>query len=474
MAEWDYGGFWKKTIDQLRAEVGDQEFGILFTNLEYMRGEEHSIFVRVPSSFLRDQIKKRYQSTIIGILSKMIGRDIALNFEIESGRNPDSSSFQAEPITSINTSETKNSTEAPKTEKSQPIASEKKEKPKRLDLLKEYTFDKYIISEFNSFAANAAIAISKNPGKSYNPFFVYGGVGLGKTHLMHAIGNYVYKNSDSKVICVTSEDFLNEYVEGTQQGKMGVFKNKFRLTDVLLIDDIQFFSGKEGVQEELFHTFNALISAKKQVVFTSDRPPFELKKFSERLLSRFEQGLKVDLQPPRYEDRCAILKSTAEARNVTIPNEVIDLVAKNISSNIRDLKGALETLIAYMEILERPLTLEIAQQKLRDELASNRQANISIEIIQKVIAEQYNISPNDLKGIKRTKKIVFPRQLSMYIAREITEFSTTELGESFGGRDHSTVLHSISKIEADLKTEAGLEFQIENLKRLIKEAIAKS
>ena len=338
----------------------------------------------------------------------------------------------------------------------------------------DYTFEKYIIGENNNFAANAAIAISRNPGTAYNPFLIYGGVGLGKTHLMQAIGNYIYENSNNKVICITSEDFLNEYLDGIAQNKMNSFKNKFRYADVLLIDDIQFFQDKPGVQEELFHTFNALLNAKKQLVFTCDRPPSELKKFSERLISRFEQSLKVDLQPPRYEVRCAILKTTAENRGASIPDEVIDLVSKNISSNIRDLIGALNTLISYTEIMGQPVTLEIAQQKLRDVLASTRQANLSIEIIQKVVADFFSLSVNDLKGKKKTQKVVYPRQLAMYICREMTDFSTTEIGEAFGGRDHATVIHSNDKINGLLIIDPTLDSTVENLKRQIKESSAKS
>jgi chromosomal replication initiator protein len=239
----------------------------------------------------------------------------------------------------------------------------------------------------------------------------------------------------------------------------------------LLIDDIQFFQDKPGVQEELFHTFNTLLNAKKQLVFTCDRPPSELKKFSERLISRFEQSLKVDLQPPRYEVRCAILKATAENRGTTIPDEVIDLISKNISSNVRDLISALNKLISFMEIMKQPITLEIAQKNLRDVLAST--PILSIETIQKAVADTYSISINDPKGQKRNRKIVYPRQLAMYICREMTDFSTTEIGEAFGGRDHTTVMHSIEKIQGLFITDPSLDSTIESLKRDIKELTVK-
>ena len=474
MADWDYEVFWNETMNQVRAELGEQEFNIWFSNLEYLRGGENCVFIKAPSSFYRDQVKNRYQNTIVSRLSALIGRNLDLNFELGPVKTAEKTPASTESAAQDNAADGQNTQKQPKTGAASSNAPAKKAKGKHPQLQEDYTFDKYIIGENNSFAANTAKAISKNPGKNYNPFFIYGGVGLGKTHLMQAIGNSVYENSDNKVICVTSEEFLNEYVESIPQGKMNAFKNKYRYTDVLLIDDIQFLQDKPGVQDELFHTFNALITAKKHLVFTCDRPPSELKKFSERLLSRFEQGLKVDLQPPRYEVRCAILKTVAENRKASIPDEVIDLVAKNISSNIRDLIGALNNLISYTEIMGGSITLEIAQQKLRDVLVSSRQLNMSIENIQRVVAEHFNLSLNDLKGKKKTKNIVFPRQLAMYIAREITDFSTTELGEAFGGRDHATVIYSIDKIKGQLLTDPALDSQIENLKRLIKEYAAKT
>jgi len=459
MAEHDYEGFWNETLHHLRSELGEEEFSAWFTDIRYLRSSENSILLGFPSGFHRDRIKARYQNGIKTKLKGLAGKDVALEFEIIPG------------------DETETAVPAQKTAPAEPAAdkppAEKPKKKHHPHMRDDYTFEKFIIGENNNFAANAALAISRNPGTAYNPFLIYGGVGLGKTHLMQAIGNHIHENSDHKVICVTSEDFLNEYLEGLAQNNMKSFKNKFRYVDVLLIDDIQFFQDKPGVQEELFHTFNTLLNAKKQLVFTCDRPPSELKKFSERLISRFEQSLKVDLQPPRYEVRCAILKATAENRGTSIPDEVIDLISKNISSNIRDLIGALNTLISYTEIMGKPITLEIAQQKLRDVLASTRQANLSIEIIQKAVADFYSLSVSDLKGKKRTQKIVYPRQLSMFICREITDFSTTEIGEAFGGRDHTTVMHSIDKIQSLLLTDPALDSTVENLKRQVKELSTK-
>ncbi|MDR1319731.1 MAG: chromosomal replication initiator protein DnaA [Treponema sp.] len=474
MAEWDYEVFWKETMSQLSANLGEEEFSIWFNNLKYLQAGEKRITVTVPSSFYRDQVKNRYQKTIENKLRELSGKELLIDFEVIPEKIPKNDPVRTEPSSKNTESGGKTGSNSVSGSIPEAVQPKKEKKPRPGYLREDYTFDKYVIGENNGFAANAAIAISKNPGKAYNPFLIYGGVGLGKTHLMQAIGNHIYEVSDNKIISITAENFLNEYVQAIQENRMNSFKNKFRYTDILLIDDIQFFQGKEGVQEELFHTFNALLDAKKQLVFTCDRPVSELKKFSERLISRFEQSLKVDLQPPRYETRCAILKSIAEGRGASIPDEVIDLISKNISSNVRDLISALNTLISYMELMGKPITLEIAQQRLRDVFVSPRQANLSVDNIQKVVADYFSLNANDLKGKKKTQNIVFPRQIAMYIAREITDYSTTELGQSFGGRDHTTVMHSIEKIKGQLLTDPSLESTIESLKRLIKEYSAKS
>jgi chromosomal replication initiator protein len=463
MADNDYEGFWNEALCQLRSDLGEEEFSAWFTDIKYLRSGEDNVTIGFPSNFHRDRIKTRYLNGIRAKLKELVGREIALEFEVI----PDNKEAPAP-------SAQKTKKTAEPAADSPGIKTPAEKQKNNHQMRDDYTFENYIVGKNNDFAFNAANAISRNPGTAYNPFLIYGGVGLGKTHLMQAIGNHVLENSDHKVIYVTSEDFLNEYLECLAQKKMTSFKNKFRHVDVLLIDDIQFFQEKLGVQEELFHTFQTLYNSKKQLVFTCDRPPSELKKFSERLISRFEQSLKVDLQPPGYEVRCAILRASAELRETFIPDEVIDLISKNISSNIRDLKGALETLIAYTELMGQRVTLEIAQQKLRDVLASTRQANLSIEIIQKVVADFYSLNSNDLKGKKRNQKIVYPRQVAMFICREITDFSTTEIGEAFGGRDHTTVMHSIDKIQGLLITDPSLDSTIETLKRQIKELSAKS
>jgi chromosomal replication initiator protein len=291
---------------------------------------------------------------------------------------------------------------------------------------------------------------------------------------MQAIGNYIHTNLGGDIIYIAAESFTNEFIQAVQENKMPAFKNKYRRTDVLLIDDIHFLQNKAGTQEELFYTFDALYNAKKQIVFTCDRPVSELKNLTDRLRSRFERGLNVDLLPPNYETRCAILKKKIEAKNISIPDEVISLVSKNVSTNIRDLEAALIKLIAYTELVDKSITVEIAQQQLKDVFASPRQANMSIDTIQRVVAEYYKLSPNDLKGKKRTQNIVLPRQISMYIAREITEYSLTEIGQTFGGRDHTTVMHACKIIEERIRSDPSMDSTIQSLIRMVKEYSAKT
>jgi chromosomal replication initiator protein len=469
MADWDYEIFWKETLNLIRSEKTEQEFAMWF-NLEYLKATENEIVVGVPSSFYRDQVKQRYLEYLESRVKSLVGRDLSVVFEVKPRENGG-----AAPETASEPGKNpQKMTETRENEGSREALPEKKPKPAHLQLNKDYTFDTYVIGDNNNFAANAAQAIARNPGTAYNPFFIYGGVGLGKTHLMQAIGRYIHENSEGKIIYTTAESFMNEFIQGIQANKTAAFKNKYRYVDTLLIDDIHFLENKWETQEELFHTFNALYDAKKQLVFTSDRPASELKKINDRLRNRFERGLNVDLQPPNYETRCAILKKKLEAKAISIPDEVISLVSKNVSTNVRDLEASLTKLIAYAELVGKPITVEIAQQQLKDVFSSPRQANMSIDIIQRVVADYFSLTPNDLKGKKKSQYIVLPRQLAMYIARAITEYSTTEVGQSFGGRDHTTVMHSCQRIEERIRSDPTLDSTIQTIIRLIKESNAKS
>jgi chromosomal replication initiator protein len=457
MAEWNYEIFWKEALNQIKGKLAEQEFSMWF-NLEYLGSAEDEIRIGVPSAFYRDQVTQRYQPVIEATLHDLSGRNIHLALEVKSR--------DTRPQADANS--------LPEGPSGAPVTTKPKKKAAHSQLRTDYTFEKYIIGDNNNFAVNAAVAVSRNAGSAYNPLLIYGGVGMGKTHLMQAIGNYIHENSNNRVVYISAESFTNEFIDALKEKNTAPFKNKYRNVDVLLIDDIHFLQKKKETQEELFYTFNALHDANKQMVFTCDRPVSELKDFNERLQSRVGQGLNVDLQPPSYETRFAILKKKVEEKNIPIPNDVLDLISRNVSSNVRDLEKALRNLIGYAELMNINITVEIAQQQLKDVFAAPRLANMSIDIIQRIVAEYFSLVPNDLKGKKRTQNIVFPRQLAMYIAREITEYSTTELGQSFGGRDHTTVMHSCEKIEQLMRSDPTTEPTINNLIRIIKEYSAKS
>jgi len=463
MTETDsYETIWNETLGQIRSELDEQEF-LTWFNLEFQQADEKEITILVPSLFYQDQVKRRYQAYIEGKIEELIGKRISLNLVIK----PKSGEPAERPPQ-------ENLSDPVKPALSQPVpAPGKKSHPQ---LRTDYSFETYVVGDNNSFAANAAQAIARNPGTSYNPFLIYGGAGLGKTHLMQAIGNYIHATTDYKVIYISAETFTNEFIASIQDTERAkaAFKNKYRFADILLIDDIHFLQKKDGTQEELFYTFNALYDANKQMVFTCDRPVSDLKDFNDRLRSRVGRGLNVDLQPPNYETRCAILKKKAEATGITIPDDVIDLVGKNISTNVRDLESALNTLTAYAKLVGKPITVETAQQRLKDVFADRRQSNLSIEIIQRVVAEEFHLSPNDLKGKKRTQSIVYPRQIAMYITREITEYTTTEIGQAFGGRDHTTVMHACQKIEERTHSEPSMDSTIQSLIRAIKDYSSKT
>jgi chromosomal replication initiator protein len=472
MIEVDYEFFWKEALNQTLEEIGEQQFNRWFAMVEYRSHSENIVTLGVPSNFYREEVKRRYKNGLEAKLKLISDHDVTIEFEVGSVtpqiKIKEASKKQAENPAGA----------AEKPENPKPMAKPARDKkPPHPQLRISYNFESFVIGVNNSFAANAALAVTKNPnGVAYNPLFLYGGVGLGKTHLTQAIGNYLYEHTDLKVIYTSAENFLNELVDSIGDKKaINAFKNKYRYTDVLLMDDVHFLQGNKGAtQEELFHTFNALYDSSKQIVFTSDRPASELKHIPERLISRFGRGLSVDLSPPDYETRCAILKRKAEAKNIGIPDDVIALLSKNISSNVRDLEGAFTKLVAYADIAGKEITLEVARQQLKDVFASPKQANASIDVIIKVVAEHYQLNVNDLKGKKRLQKIVIPRQISMFISHEITEFSTTEIGQAFGGRDHTTVMHSCNKIKEKIQADPKLDSTVQKLVGLIKEYAVKS
>jgi chromosomal replication initiator protein len=468
MGSWNYSVFWDEAMKQAKTDLGEHEFAMWF-NIEYDSSSENAILIRVPSSFYRDQLLRQYQSYLEAKLFDLTGKRLGVDFVVVK---PDATKPAGEEDLPPGGARPRND---PADKGHEKPGTRQQDRGKHPQMRTDNTFENFIIGDNNGFAANAALAISKNPGTSYNPFLIYGGVGLGKTHLMQSIGNRVWvENAKARVICITAEEFTNEFIQSIHDKTTQNFKNKYRFVDVLLIDDIHFLQNKLGSQEELFHTFNALYDANKQMVFTCDRPVSELKNLSDRLRSRFERGLNVDLQPPNFETRCAILKKKVEAGRVAVPDEVIEIIAKNISTNVRDLEAALTKLVAYSELVRKDITLEIAQHQLKDIFSQSKHGNVTIENILRVVADYYKLSYSDIKGKKRTKNIAFPRQVAMYIARDITEYSTTELGLEFGGRDHTTVMHACQKIEERLKLDPNLESTIQGFVRTIKEYSSKA
>ena len=331
-------------------------------------------------------------------------------------------------------------------------------------LIEKYTFETFVTGKSNQLAHAAAIAVADKPGEAYNPFFMYGGVGLGKTHLMHAIGHRILNNDPKKrVLYVSSEKFTNELINSIKDNNQEVFRMKYRTVDVLMVDDIQFISGKQSTQEEYFHTFNTLKDAKKQIIISSDRPPKEVQRLEDRLRSRFEGGLIADVQTPDLETRIAILKKKAEAEKVEVADDVLLYIASRIDTNIRELEGALTRAIAYASLNNKSISKETVAESLKDLFGGAGKKTITIEMIESVVVDHFGISKEDLKSKKRSKEITFPRQIAMFLSRELAKASLPQIGQYFGGRDHTTVMHSCEKIDSEKKSNSKLEALIKEL-----------
>lgn len=342
----------------------------------------------------------------------------------------------------------------------------------RANLNPRYTFDTFVVGKNNNFAHAASLAVAESPGEVYNPLFLYGGVGLGKTHLMHSIAHFILeKDPKKKVLYVTSEAFTNELIESLRSGKTGnelpmtAFRDKYRNVDVLLIDDIQFIIGKESTQEEFFHTFNSLHAAKKQIIISSDKPPKDMEILEDRIRSRFEWGLLADISSPDYETRVAILRKKEEMDGYNIDDAIIEYIAKNIKSNIRELEGSLNKIIAYANLEKREITMELAEEVLKDIISPNEKKIITPEYIISTVAEHFDVSPEEIAGNKRNSKVVYPRQIAMYLCREMTDVPLKSIGKCLGNRDHTTIMHGCDKIEQELKSSENTRNTVEILKK---------
>ncbi|NLM68638.1 MAG: chromosomal replication initiator protein DnaA [Firmicutes bacterium] len=440
---------WNEVLKVMASEVAQTSFDVWLKNTKPSRLEGSTLYITVPNEFTRDWVEARYTIALRKTLRHIINEDWELRFEVD-----------APPPTQLEQRES-----LPEKPLVIDSISDQPQEQKRASILNpKYTFDTFVVGNSNRFAHAASLAVAEAPARAYNPLFLYGGVGLGKTHLMHAIGHYALENNpDIRVIYITSETFTNDLIKAIGNKSMVEFRAKYRNADILLIDDIQFVAGKESTQEEFFHTFNALYEANKQLVISSDRPPKEIPTLEERLRSRFEWGLTTDIQPPDLETRIAILRKKADLEGIDAPADVLAYIANHVQSNIRELEGAFVRVVAYADLNRMPISYEIAVEALKDIIGTQKQKPITIELIQQVVANHYGIKVSEMKAKKRTRSIAYPRQVAMYLARELTENSLPKIGEEFGGRDHTTVMHACDKIGKELQQDPSLQLTIKEL-----------
>ncbi|MHC0039378.1 chromosomal replication initiator protein DnaA [Pseudoneobacillus sp. C159] len=440
---------WNAALSNIEKKISKPSFDTWLKSTKAHSLQGDLLIITAPNEFARDWLEERYSSLISTILAEITGEELFVKFIIPQNQKEED-------------------LDIPAAQKKNKKADEPIELPQNV-LNTKYTFDTFVIGSGNRFAHAASLAVAEAPAKAYNPLFIYGGVGLGKTHLMHAIGHYVLDhNPNAKVVYLSSEKFTNEFINSIRDNKAIEFRNKYRNVDVLLIDDIQFLAGKESTQEEFFHTFNTLHEESKQIIISSDRPPREIPTLEDRLRSRFEWGLITDITPPDLETRIAILRKKAKAEGLDIPNEVMLYIANQIDSNIRELEGALIRVVAYSSLINKDINADLAAEALKDIIPSSKPKVITILDIQKVVGQNYNIKLEDFKAKKRTKSVAFPRQIAMYLSRELTDYSLPKIGEEFGGRDHTTVIHAHEKISKLIQTDSQLEKQLKEIKDMLK------
>jgi chromosomal replication initiator protein len=437
---------WEVAQEHLRSKISPDTYKMWFAPIKAGEMDGNTISLEVANEFYEIWLKENYSSVLQDALAIHAGRRLQVKFKI-NGQLP----------------------APPAPTRGAKIAESLAERAaNHADALfnPKNTFDSFVVGANNNFACAAAKAVAEAPGKSYNPLFLYGGVGLGKTHLLHAIGQHVSATKRSpRVAYVSSEKFTNEYIDSLQNNKLVAFRKKYRQTDVLLIDDIQFLAGKERIQEEFFHTFNALHEAHKQIVLTCDRPASEIQGLEHRLVSRFEWGLVTDLQPPDVEMRLAILKKKAQIMGVALPDEIVNFLANRIRTNVRRLEGALIRVASYSALTGKKLGIEVVEGLLREILHEEGRFTVSIEAIQKKVAEHFDIRLADMTSKRRPENIAFPRQIAMYFSRQLTESSLNAIGEAFGGRDHGTVLHACRLVKNRMEVDANVRQVVHYLEK---------
>ena len=445
---------WDQILLNLKEEheIMDVSFKTWLLPLKPYSFKNNTLTIIVPEQTFLTFVKRKYGLPLMVTVSEFLGVECKIDFQLKDTVEEDSPAKQPQLI-----------------EKNMNVVSPQVIQSANLN--PKYTFDTFVVGSNNNLAHAAALAVAESPGEIYNPLFIYGGVGLGKTHLMHAIAHFILKNTpDAKILYVTSETFTNELIDAIRNKNNTTtteFREKYRNNDVLLIDDIQFIIGKESTQEEFFHTFNTLYESKKQIIISSDKPPKEIETLEERLRSRFEWGLTVDIQSPDYETRMAILRKKEELEGYNIDNEVITYIATNIKSNIRELEGALTKVMAYSRLNKCEINLKMAEEALKDIISPGAQREVTPELIIQIVAEHFGLTPQDIASQKRTKEIVYPRQIAMYLCRDMLATPLQTIGSFLGGRDHTTIIHGADKISSDLKKDETQKNTIEILKKKI-------
>ena len=428
--------FWSRVLDIIQPEMIGISFDTWIKTLEPISMDDTTVYLKATSPFQKNTVDARYKELIKAGFRHLTNKEYNINIVLENDSIQEK--HEQKVVQNINN-----------------------------PLNPKYTFDTFVIGENNRFAHAASLAAAESLGKAYNPLFLYGGVGLGKTHLMHAIGNFVLaQNPEAKVLYITSEKFTNELINAIQNNTTEDFRNKYRNIDLLLIDDIQFFIGKERCQEEFFHTFNSLYENGKQMVISSDKPPKDIHPLEERLQSRFEWGLVADIGKPDYETRCAILRKKSQIENIKIDDEILSTIALKVESNIRELEGIFNKIVAMASLTNSEITMSLAEKAIGDLQRSNDKI-ITVDYVQYAVSNYYNLDQNDFKIQRKTSDIAFPRQIAMYLSKQLTGLSLKDIGKEFGGKDHSTVIYAIKKVEDEMKLNPNTKIIVDNIRKMI-------
>lgn len=440
-----YDTKWNAILNIIEPETSSVSFNTWFKETKLVDILDNKMIISVKNDFNKEILSTRYLELLRNCVLQVLNKEYVFDFVVV----PEGQVYEKKK-------------DAPRREVIEDPLNNKS------NLNPRYIFNSFVVGNSNRMAHAAALAVAEAPARAYNPLFLYGGVGLGKTHLMHSIAHYILEqNPNAKVLYASSEKFTNELINSIRDDKNEAFRNKYRNIDVLLVDDIQFIAGKERTQEEFFHTFNTLHEANKQIIISSDRPPKEIETLEDRLRSRFEWGLIADIQSPDLETRIAILRKKAELESLSVPEDVLLFIAKTVISNIRELEGALNRIIAFSSLANKPISVELANEALKDLISKDKPRVITADYIQEIVADYFHLKVEDLKSAKRTRNIAYPRQIAMYLCRRLTDLSLPKIGEKFGGRDHTTIIHGFEKISKEINKDIELSQTINELESKI-------